>query len=354
MMTERFKELIVSGSEFEMGRQIGEECKEQIKDLVQITLQRFNLSSKKIISLNQAIDLVNKIIDSSGEFLESEFNELKGISESADVQFEELMILNCRNMLGSIPDGCTSVLVSSERSSEESSIAGQNWDNDPLMRDYSIVLTRRPKDKSKNITWTQPGLSAYMGINSEGTAICMNALNGPVDTKGIPWYFIVRKIFDTTGIKEIKDILKNITPAISANAAIVTNEGPVNFELTPSKIRYIEPTEGLIVHTNHCVHNDLVINNIDFKDKIYGQSFDRKIRSEDVLSNINNLSLENIKSVLSDHVGFPTSICRHENSDKLTGWQKSVISLIMLPESGQLHISAGNPCEKEYEVYFLN
>ena len=64
MMTERFKELIVSGSEFEMGRQIGEECKEQIKDLVQITLQRFNLSSKKIISLNQAIDLVNKIIDS--------------------------------------------------------------------------------------------------------------------------------------------------------------------------------------------------------------------------------------------------------------------------------------------------
>ena len=84
------------------------------------------------------------------KFLEIEFNELKGISESADVQFEELMILNCRNMLGSIPDGCTSVLVSSERSSEESSIAGQNWDNDPLMRDYSIVLTRRPKDKTKN------------------------------------------------------------------------------------------------------------------------------------------------------------------------------------------------------------
>ena len=63
--------------------------------------------------------------------------------------------------------------------------------------------------------------------------------------------------------------------------------------------------------------------------------------------------MDNVKSILSDHDGFPTSICRHQNSDKFTGWQKSVISIIMLPELGQLHISAGNPCENEYEVYLL-
>ena len=152
---------------------------------------------------------------------------------------------------------------------------------------------------------------------------------------------------------KINNILKNITPAITANAAIVTNEGPVNYELTPKKIRYIEPEKGLIVHTNHCIHNDLVVNNIEFEDNIYGQSFERKNRSENILSEIKNVTLDNVKSILSDHDGFPTSICRHLNSDKLTGWQKSVISIIMLPELGQLHISAGNPCENEYEVYLL-
>ena len=215
------------------------------------------------------------------------------------------------------------------------------------------VLTRKPNYKPNNTTWTQPGLSAYMGMNSEGTAICMNALNGPVSTVGIPWYFIVRKIFGTKGFDEINNILKNITPAITANAAIVTNEGPVNYELTPKKIRYIEPEEGLIVHTNHCIHNDLVVNNIEFEDNIYGQSFERKNRSENILSEIKSVTLDNVKSILSDHDGFPTSICRHQNSDKFTGWQKSVISIIMLPELGQLHISAGNPCENQYEVYLL-
>lgn len=353
MKNKKFREITVSGSEYEMGLQIGEECKDEIKDLVGITLQRFNLSSKKNISLNQVTNLVKKIIYCSKDFLDDEFNELKGISRSSNVKFEDLMILNCRNMFGAVSEGCTTVLISSERSSEKSSIAGQNWDNDPLMMDFSIVLTRKPNYKPNNTTWTQPGLSAYMGINSEGTAICMNALNGPVSTAGIPWYFIVRKIFGTKGFEEINNILKNITPAITANAAIVTNEGPVNYELTPKKIRYIEPEEGLIVHTNHCVHNDLVFNNIEFKDNIYGQSFERKTRSENILSEIKSVTLDNVKSILSDHDGFPTSICRHQNSDKFTGWQKSVISIIMLPELGQLHISAGNPCENEYEVYLL-
>ena len=259
MKNKKFREITVSGSEYEMGLQIGEECKDEIKDLVGITLQRFNLSSKKNISLNQVTNLVKKIIYCSKDFLDDEFNELEGISRSSNVKFEDLMILNCRNMFGAVSEGCTTVLISSERSSEKSSIAGQNWDNDPLMMDFSIVLTRKPNYKPNNTTWTQPGLSAYMGMNSEGTAICMNALNGPVSTAGIPWYFIGRKLFGTKGFEGVNNILKDITPAITANAAIVTNEGPVNYELTPKKIRYIEPEE----HNKSFIGKTLNINEND-------------------------------------------------------------------------------------------
>ena len=65
------------------------------------------------------------------------------------------------------------------------------------------------------------------------------------------------------------------------------------------------------------------------------------------------VSVEDAKMILSDHEGFPTSICRHPNDDAATGWQRSVVSLVLEPGEGRMHVSNGNPCENEYETYEL-
>ena len=65
------------------------------------------------------------------------------------------------------------------------------------------------------------------------------------------------------------------------------------------------------------------------------------------------VTLDQIKQLLSDHHGYPTSICRHPNPDPAIGWQRSVVSVVLEPAVGRMHLSRGNPCESPYEVYLL-
>jgi isopenicillin-N N-acyltransferase-like protein len=65
------------------------------------------------------------------------------------------------------------------------------------------------------------------------------------------------------------------------------------------------------------------------------------------------VSIDDARAILSDHDGFPTSICRHPNDDPATGWQRSVISIILEPGERRMHVSNGNPCENEYDTYLM-
>lgn len=183
----------------------------------------------------------------------------------------------------------------------------------------------------------------------------MNALNGPSDTGGLPWYFFVRAILESNTTAEAIDVVESAPRALTANAAMITGEGPLNLEITPGSVESIKSNgNGVLVHTNHCVHPSLTSNNDDFPERIYGQSFKRRERGQDILNDRlqdGTVSIEDAKALLSDHDGFPTSICRHPNNDSKTGWQRSVISIILEPDENRMHVSNGNPCENAYEIY---
>ena len=183
----------------------------------------------------------------------------------------------------------------------------------------------------------------------------MNALNGPSRTGGVPWYFMVRSIYEQTTFDGVMATLRRARPAITANAAIVTEEGAVDIEITPDEVRALDaPSSGRLVHTNHCLHPALVANNTHYADSIYGQSVPRKSRAEALLAEETSaVSIGLVKKILSDHDGYPTSICRHPNDDPAIGWQRSVVSMIVEPEAGRMHLSRGNPCTQPHMVYKL-
>ncbi len=110
---------------------------------------------------------------------------------------------------------------------------------------------------------------------------------------------------------------------------------------------------GTLVHTNHCLHRDLAPINDDYPELI--ESGPRLGRSEALLSEIDGaVSIDDLKRILSDHDGFPRSICRHPNDDPETGFWRSVVSMVLEPSEGRMHLTRGNPCERPYEVYTLN
>jgi isopenicillin-N N-acyltransferase-like protein len=265
------------------------------------------------------------------------------------------MVLNARNMLAETSEGCTSIMVDAASSATGKGFAGQNWDNDPAMAPLSAVITRNGTGKAAFTSWMQPGIVAYMGFSENGVGICMNALNGPSDATGVPWYFFVRAILESNSLAEATHAVESAPRALTANAAMITNDGPLNLELTPDSVQSIRAdSQGILVHTNHCVHPSLTSNNDNYSGRIYGQSFERRDRGQELLGERlggDGVSLDDAKALLSDHDGFPTSICRHPNDNPKSGWQRSVISIILEPGEKQMHVSNGNPCENTYQIY---
>ena len=266
--TTRFPELEVSGSPNEMGWQIGEHFRDKIVELSELVLDRFNKGNPNPITWEQAESVATQSFRRAGEFFPDTVSEMNGTAVAAGVPVERLMVLNARNMLSATSEGCTSVMVDAKASSTGTGFAGHNWDNDPAMAPLSAVITRNGTGKPTFMSWMQPGLVAYMGINSTGTGICMNALNGPSDVTGVPWYFLVRAILESESVDAAVSTVNSVPRALTANAAMITTEGPLNLEITPGSVQSLKAGEhGVLVHTNQCVNPALTENN-DLSSKV--------------------------------------------------------------------------------------
>jgi isopenicillin-N N-acyltransferase-like protein len=85
------------------------------------------------------------------------------------------------------------------------------------------------------------------------------------------------------------------------------------------------------------------------------ESGPRKVRMDQLFQHEETApGLEAMKRFLADHEGYPKSICRHSNDHPEHGYWTTVFSAIVDAEAGQLHVSRGNPCEMEFEVYQLD
>jgi isopenicillin-N N-acyltransferase-like protein len=350
----RFPELTVSRSPAAMGAAIGEQFRQNIRDLSELVLERFNKGSARPVSMAQAEAIARAAVPYAEAYIPDAVEELRATAKAAGLPFERLMLINVRSML-SAPEGCTSVMVGAKASASGVGMAGQNWDNDPAMDPFSAVITRRPHGKPAFMTWCQPGVIAYIGGNEAGVAVCMNALNGPSRRRGVGWYFIVRSIYEETSLDGIVARVSAPERAMTSNAAMITPEGPADLEITLDSVEVLWAGEAeTLVHTNHCVHPRLAAYNREYKDRIFGQSFDRKARAEELLGRVNGkVSVDDVKSILSDKQGYPTAINRYPNPDPKSGWQRSVVSVIMEPSAGRMHVSRGNPGDNPYELYEL-
>jgi isopenicillin-N N-acyltransferase-like protein len=162
-------------------------------------------------------------------------------------------------------------------------------------------------------------------------------------------------MYETRSLADAVQQVERAERAIPASALVAADGGGGDVEVMIDAVRVLKADQrGTLVHTNHCVHPDLVCVNDRYPSGIFGQSFPRKTRGEAILSRSEApVNVAQIQQLLSDHDGYPTSICRHPNDDPATGWQRSVVSVIVEPAAGRMYLTRGNPCENPYEVYHL-
>ncbi|MCA9014833.1 MAG: peptidase C45, partial [Planctomycetaceae bacterium] len=156
--TTRYREIEVAGTPLEMGRQLGEAACEDVQTFCEVALER--LQETMQVGCEQAKLLSEQCLSFAKEYSPDSVEELQGVAEATNLPFWKIMLLQIRNQFTAEPDsGCTS--LSLPATSECPAIVAQNWDNDPSLDPFTIMLTRRPVGKPALLTLTQAGLNPY-------------------------------------------------------------------------------------------------------------------------------------------------------------------------------------------------
>lgn len=344
----RYREIQASGPPLQIGQQIGEQLREEIRGFCACAFERTVNTIR--VSRDQCDLIVEQSTRHAKDYRPDLIEELQGTAEAAGVAFKELMFLQIRNQLiGSDSGGCTSFSVPI---GSGQTIVGQNWDNDPELDRFTVVLTRRPQGKPAYMSCTQAGLIAYIGLNENGIGACVNTLPAPSRPAGVPHYFTLRELFEANSLRGAVLAIDRASRAIPASIMLATPEGAANLEVLVDRVG-VEQSDsgGPVVHTNHCTlppnrrlaesHGDLI------------QSRARLNRITELVC-LRTESVGQLKTYLADHDGYPTSICRHFNDDPEHGFWKTVFSIVMEPATGTMHVARGNPCESSFESYSLS
>jgi isopenicillin-N N-acyltransferase-like protein len=349
----RYREIEVAGTPREMGRQLGEAAGDQIRGFCEAAWSHIGRTVR--LSLARALDIAAASIPFAQEYGPSMVEELRGMAEASRLSLEELMLLQVRNQLRPEPDaGCTSLALVGRGPIRAGGLIAQNWDNDPALDPFTIVLTRRPIGKPAFINLTQAGLIAYIGFSEAGLGVCLNSLPAPARALGVPHYFTVRGIYEADSLDGAVESVRRAQRAIPANIMLATPEGPADLEVTIDDVHLLRNAEqGGIAHANHCLHPDLQQTNEQFPELIQSHARQRRIDALLNFSSGRQPSLEEVQTALRDHEDYPHSICRHTNDDPETGYWQTVFSVIMEPEKRRMHVSRGTPCDHSYEVYQL-
>jgi isopenicillin-N N-acyltransferase-like protein len=343
------------GTHRELGRQHGEQCRDRLLGLIDylshlLKLSRAQLQTRTVRFLPLFEKHCPHLLD-----------EVRGLAEGAGVAFADALAVQIRGELGPIKgEACTTFVVSARGAAAGQVLIGQNSDVEPELEELAYVLRLEPIDKPALLMWTFGGQIGYHGVNDAGVAHFANSLGGgPAWRFALPHYPIKRMMLEQRTVGGVLDLLGRVPVCSSGNYVLSGGEGSggegriANIELTPEGFEVMEH-ESCLVHTNHFVcgrHADPVNDAASVPDSARRL---RRIR-ELVDAKRGRLTIEDLKRILADHDGHPTSICRHPHDGPdhplVSARARTTASLIAEPGNGRLHVTRGNPCEAAYTTY---
>ena len=337
--------LRAAGSYRELGRQHGEQAADKIKSHVAKIAARGGYSRDQLH--NRAL-AYQKLFEKYCPHL---LVEIQGLAEGARIPLAEALAVNIRDPLSlTPPQGCTSFVVGRTGTSRHQILAGKNCDMEPDVLALGYMLHLKPVKKPEVLMWTFGGMIGYHGMNSAGVAEFDNALfgDGPPSQWGMPHYPVKRLMLECDHVDQIIRLFQAIPVAFNTNYVVCDGHGNIrDIEATtagPEVLR--EHGACFLAHTNHFLsfryrHQESLPN--EWKD-----SFQRLERANWLIkAKFGSLTVEDFRRYLSDHMGYPTSICRH------AGESLTVASLIAEPAERRIHVTFGNPCERHYVTYSM-
>jgi len=249
----------LSGNHRQIGQQHGEIFRERIHAFLDDRLCRLNAILPSPVDMAMLSKNLVKYAKVIRECLPGLSEELCGLAEGANIQFDEALILQLRRELTGfsrmqISGDCTTFAVGN---GVDTTIA-QTVDLNGNMQDQLSVLHVNLNSfaSSKTILLVSfTGLLGYLGMNSHGLAIGLNLVLGGMWEPGIPGYMAIRYLLDcASSVDEAIAILSTLPLASSRSLTLCDGNRKVIVEYILGELHFIE--EKTLIHANHFIHKE--------------------------------------------------------------------------------------------------
>lgn len=349
-----------SGTPYEIGFAHGSKAKEEV--LKSIATYKVMFKDYGNLEWEEAKRRSNSYIDYINQFSPDLMEEMRGVAEGAGVELQDILALNARSEVIMVPpeahtpvpsDGCTSLSVSGDSSKDGHILLAQNWDWKDSQLDSLIVLKINRTDKPSITMVTEAGIIGKIGCNSAGLGVCLNALGTPDKPEGVPLHVVLRGILDQEKVSDAIEKVNSLKNACAANYQIAHKNGAcVDLEKAPTDFEVTYAENGLLAHTNHFITPRLYHIN-DASRLMVHDTFVRLGRTRFLMNKYNgNIDVDVIKTILTDHVDYPDSICSHNDPKDDIGHRCcTVFSIIMDLTEGKILVAKGQPCSSQYYEY---
>lgn len=352
-----FKYLEVSGTNYEVGQQIGAYFSKEIK--------------ASQYAIGGLINSVNQIVQASPEvfytpFIEAAQNhfpdyvdELQGIADGAGLTFQQIMIANIfmeviylyyslsptKNIKAGPGFGCSTIAYSNNGKL----FLGHNEDLFTSFLSNMYVLKIKIPSKPEFMCLSYPGILPGVppGMNEAGIIQSGNDICGLAIAASVPMVFHFRSVFDATSLDDAVDRASypHRARTMTHNIGSVEEQKIISVEAAPSK-NQSHLVNGFFVHTNHFVLDNMLDIQID-PDGLPSSESRYNILSSLAANNTSTVNPELITGFMSSHESdLPPCVHDHNGSSTLAH------SLFDFDKKAwNLYFS--NPCLKNDKTYTL-
>ena len=352
----KFKEIIIRGTAYERGLTYGQMCRDEIA--VSIESYRRLFEDMKGIKWEDARKVSEHYLSLTRDFQPCYVEEMQGIADGAGVELLDIAALNARTEImyaqyeGKGAGECTSLSLMAPATEGGRVIAAQNWDYSITLRDSVVIVHVYSDDRPNFVMVTEAGMIGGIGMNDQGIAVLLNALTTTTPCQGLPLRPRMRAMLEAETLSDAY-VKGGSVPVSVANLIATHKDGvAIGFEMDAKTVEPLIPEDGVLLHTNCYLGPRMYLNN-DVNHR--GSSYIRLQRAKTLVKErYGMITVEDVKRILCDHIGYPYSICTHENmKDLFIERDATNFSVIMDLTEGCMYLAPGNPCENEYERYIV-
>ena len=290
--------------------------------------------------------------------------EMDGIARGAELDRREVFALNMtvtlQRMRSPAPPTelaeCTTAAAFGVATADGHTLLAQNWDQAQEQQATLVVIEQRIADEPALLYVTGAGRLFLHGMNDAGVGIVGNALacDRPTQPDRTPEAAGVRRraLRERTAAAASKRIIE-LPSGTSGNHLLADAGGTaMDIECIPDGSFTVEPKDGVLAHSNHFLHPEAKASLVDVNLKKFPDTLVREARPRGALEGgRGRITLDSVKAALSDHEGYPVSVCSHPHPNPSGETSFTLTSAIMDLNDRRLFVAPGPACLGTYTEY---